>query len=77
MGKPVRATKDAEGDSGASFAAGRVVFARSQVDMNFWALPLDPSGEHIQAAPQPLTSVPVRKGQQSVAGSKVLYSRQA
>src|SRR5579872_443632 len=76
VGKAVRATNDAEGDSGASFAAGKLVFARTQVDMNFWALPLDPSGEHIQASPEPLTSAPVRKGQQSVAGSKVLYSRE-
>jgi len=73
-GKAVRATTDAEGDYGASFAAGKLVFARTQVDMNFWALPLDPSGEHIQASPEPLTSSPVRKGQQSVAGAKVLYS---
>ena len=73
-GKAVRATKDAEGDYGASFAAGKLVFARSRVDMNFWALPLDPSGEHIQASPEPLTSTPVRKGQQSSAGAKLLYS---
>jgi hypothetical protein len=42
--------------------------------MNFWALPLDSAGEHIQASPEPLISTPVRKGQQSVAGAKVLYS---
>jgi len=74
VGKAVRATKDAEGDSGASFAAGKLVFARTRVDANFWALPLDPSGEHIQASPEPLTSTPVRKGQQSAAGAKLLYS---
>jgi hypothetical protein len=76
VGQAVRATKDAEGDSGASFAAGKLVFARTQVDTNFWALPLDPSGEHIQAAPEPLTSTPARKGQQSVAGAKLLYSEE-
>ena len=74
VGNAVRATKDAEGDFGASFAAGKLVFVRSQVDMNFWELPLDPAGEHIQASPEPLTSTPVRKGQQSAAGAKVLYS---
>ena len=74
VGKAERATKDAQGDFGASFAAGKLVFARTQVDMNFWALPLDSSGEHIQAAPGPLTSTPARKGQQSVAGAKLLYS---
>ena len=73
-GKAVRATKDAEGDYGASFAAGKLVFARTRVDMNFWALPLDPAGQHITATPEPLTSTPVRKGQQSTAGAKLLYS---
>jgi Tol biopolymer transport system component len=73
-GKAVRATRDAEGDNAASFAAGRLVFARSRVDMNFWALPLDPAGEHIQASPEPLTSTPVRKGQQSASRTKLLYS---
>ena len=73
-GKAVRATKDAEGDYGASFTAGKLVFVRSRVDMNFWALPLDPAGEHIQASPAPLTSAPIRKGQQSAAGQKLLYS---
>ena len=73
-GKAVRATGDAEGDSGASFAAGKLVFSRTRVDTNFWALPLDPAGEHIAAPPEPLTSTPVRKGQQSAAGSKLLYS---
>jgi hypothetical protein len=42
--------------------------------MNFWALPLDSAGEHLTAPPEPLTSTPVRKGQQSAAGSKLLYS---
>jgi hypothetical protein len=73
-GKAVRATEDAAGDDGASFAAGRLVFSRSRVDMNFWALPLDPSGEHVMAPPEPLTSTPARKGQQSVAGAKLRYS---
>ena len=73
-GQAIRATKDAEGDSDASFAAGKMVFARTRVDMNFWGLPLDAAGEHIQASPQPLTSTPVRKGQQSAAGAKLLYS---
>jgi len=73
-GKAVRATDDAQGDSAASFAAGKLVFSRTRVDMNFWALPLDPAGEHITASPEPLTSTPVRKGQQSAAGAKLLYS---
>jgi eukaryotic-like serine/threonine-protein kinase len=73
-GQAVRATQDAQGDYGASFAAGKLVFSRTRVDMNFWALPLDPAGEHVTATPQPLTSTPVRKGQQSAAGAKLLYS---
>jgi len=73
-GNAVRATEDAEGDDGASFAAGKLVFSRSRVDMNFWALPLDPPGEHVTAPPEPLTSTPVRKGQQSAAGKMLLYS---
>jgi hypothetical protein len=44
------------------------------VDANFWVLPLDPTGEHVQASPAPLTSTPIRKGQQSSAGQKLLYS---
>ena len=74
LDKAVRASGDAEGDSAASFAAGKLVFVRTQVDMNFWALPLDSSGEHVTASPEPLTVSPGRKGQQSVAGSKLLYS---
>jgi Tol biopolymer transport system component len=70
----VRATTDAEGDSGASSTAGKLVFSRTRVDANFWALPLDPAGQHITASPGPLTSTPVRKGQQSVARTKLLYS---
>ncbi len=73
-GKAVRATTDAEGDSGASFTAQKLVFSRTRVDTNFWALPLDSTGEHSQASPEPLTSTPVRKGQQSAAGAKLLYS---
>src|SRR5579862_435570 len=73
-GQAVRATEDAQGDFGASFAAGKLVFSRTRVDMNFWALPLDPAGEHVTATPEPLTSTPVRKGQQSAAGAKLLYS---
>jgi len=72
--KAVRATNDSQGDHGASFAAGKLVFSRTRVDMNFWALPLDPTGEHIEASPEPLTSTPVRKGGQSAAGAKLLYS---
>jgi len=73
-GQAVRATSDAQGDSGASFAAGKLVFSRTRVDMNFWALPVDPGGEHIVASPEPLTSTSVRKGGQSAAGAKLLYS---
>jgi Tol biopolymer transport system component len=73
-GNAVRATEDAEGDYGASFAAGKLVFARTRVDMNFWALPLESTGAHVTAPPEPLTSTPVRKGQQSAAGAKLLYS---
>jgi dipeptidyl aminopeptidase/acylaminoacyl peptidase len=73
-GKVVRATQDAQGDHDASFAASKLVFSRTRVDMNFWALPLDSTGEHIAAPPEPLTSTPVRKGQQSGAGLKLLYS---
>src|SRR6202030_2532426 len=43
-------------------------------DMNFWALPLDSAGGHVTATPEPLTSTPVRKGQQSAGGAKLLYS---
>lgn len=74
VGMAARATSDAEGDSGASFAAHKLVFSRTRVGMNFWAMTLDPSGEHIQGAPERLTSTAVRKGQQSVAGGKLLYS---
>jgi len=73
-GQPVRVTHDAAGDSSASFSAGKLVFSRTQVDMNFWALPLDSSGEHVTAPPAPLTSSPTRKGQQSAARAKLLYS---
>jgi Tol biopolymer transport system component len=73
-GKAVRATEDAQGDSDASLAAGKMVFSRSRVDMNFWALPLDPAGEHTTGTPEPLTSTPGQKGQQSAAGAKLLYS---
>ena len=73
-GKAVRATHDAQGDNGASFAAGKLVFSRTRVDMNFWALTLDPTGEHIEASPEPLTSSPGQKGQQSAGAAKLLYS---
>jgi Tol biopolymer transport system component len=76
-GNAVRATRDAQGDYGASFSAGKLVFCRTRVDMNFWALPLDPTGEHIEASPEPLTSTPGRKGQQSAAGAKLLYSAES
>ncbi len=74
VGAAIRATQDPQGDYGASFAAGKLVFSRTRVDMNFWALPLDSTGEHIVAPPEPLTSTPLRKGQQSIAGAKLLYS---
>jgi len=73
-GKAVRATNDAQGDYSASFAAGSLVFCRTRVDMNFWALPLDSTGEHAEASPEPLTATPVRKGGQSAAAAKLLYS---
>ncbi len=73
-GQAVRATRDPQGDYGASFAAGKLVFSRTRVDMNFWALPVDSAGEHVTATPEPLTSTPVRKGQQSAGGGKLLYS---
>jgi len=57
--KAVRATNDAQGDSGASFAAGKLVFSRTRVDVNFWALPLDTTGERIEALPEPLTLSPL------------------
>lgn len=77
LGKAVRATGDAEGDEGASFASGRLVFARTRVGTNFWSLPLDSSGEHVRSTPEPLTMTPVRKGQQSAAAGKLLYSAEA
>jgi eukaryotic-like serine/threonine-protein kinase len=73
-GQAVRATQDAQGDHDACFAAGKLVFSRTRVDMNFWALTLDSAGDHVTATPQPLTSTPVRKGQLSAAGGKLLYS---
>ena len=74
IGSAVRATEDAQGDHSASFTAGKLVFCRTRVDMNYWALPLDATGEHTAAPPEILTSTAVRKGQQSAAGSKLLYS---
>jgi len=74
IGKAVRATNDAEGDHGATFAAGKLAFVLSQVGMNFWALPLDSTGERATGPSQPLTSSAVRKGQESAAGSKLLFS---
>jgi dipeptidyl aminopeptidase/acylaminoacyl peptidase len=73
-GKAVRATKDAQGDKEASFAAGKLVFARTRVDMNLWALTLDSTGEHIESQPEQLTSTAVSKGGQSAGGGKILYS---
>jgi hypothetical protein len=72
--RAVRATSSEAGDSGASFAAGHLVFARTDVGMNFWAMPFDSSGEHVTAPPAPLTSGASRKGQQSVAGERLLFS---
>lgn len=77
VGKAIRATTDAEGDFDASFAAGKLVFARTRVDSNFWALPLDATGEHAKASPEPLTSTPARKGQESTADAKLLYSAES
>ena len=74
LGKAVRATDDPQGDYGASFAAGKLVFSRTRVDMNVWALALDSTGVRLAGAPQALTSTPARKGQESAAGSKLLYS---
>jgi len=73
-GTAVRATENAAGDFDASLTAGKLVFARARVDMNIWALSLDGTGEHIASPPEPLTSSPVQKGQESAAGSKLLYS---
>src|SRR6202043_1257099 len=75
-GKAVRAPNDAQGDYGASFAAGKLAFARTRVDMNFWALPLDSTGERLSRRPEPLTSSPARKGQESAAGPRLLYSEE-
>jgi hypothetical protein len=72
--KAIRATADAEGDFDASSTGGKVVFARTRVDSNIWALPVDPTGEHAKSPPEPLTSSPARKGQPSAAGAKLLYS---
>ena len=72
--RPVRATGDPQGDYNASYAAGKLAYSRTRVDMNFWALPLDPGGERIIGPPQPLTSTRARKGQESAAGRKLLYS---
>jgi Tol biopolymer transport system component len=74
LGNAVRATQDAAGDFDASFGAGKLVFARTRVDMNFWELSLDGTGEHVTSPPEALTSSPFVKGQQSAAGSKLLYS---
>jgi Tol biopolymer transport system component len=73
-GRAVRATSRESGDSQASFAAGHLVFVRSDVGMNIWAVPLDASGERVTAPPVPLTADGRRKGQHSVGGTKVLYS---
>jgi Tol biopolymer transport system component len=73
-GRAVRATTSESGDSQASFAADHLVFVRSDVGMNVWALPLDASGEHVTTPPAPLTTDGRRKGQHSVAGGKVLFS---
>jgi Tol biopolymer transport system component len=73
-GQAQRATLDAEGDYGATYACGKLVYSRTRVDMNFWALPLDETGLHLKGPPLTLTSGSARKGQQSVAGSKLLYS---
>ena len=76
LNEVIPATNDPEGDSDATYTAGKLVFARTRVDMNFWALPLDASAERIMAPPQALTSSPGQKGQQSAAGDRLLYSGQ-
>lgn len=74
QGKAIRATTDAQGDSDASFTAGKLLFCRTQVGMNFWALTVDSSGQHVSTVPSPLTQGAGQKGQQSTAGAKLLYS---
>ena len=74
QGGAQRTTDNAEGDNGASYSCGKLVYSRTQVDMNFWALPVDATGLQVTGAPQPLTHGPERKGQQSLGGSKLLYS---
>ncbi len=74
QGKAVRATTDAQGDFDASFTAGKLVFCRTQVGMNFWALTVDSSGQRVSTVPSPLTLGSGQKGQQSAAGAKLLYS---
>jgi Tol biopolymer transport system component len=76
ISKAVRATDDPQGDNGGSFAAGKFVFSRTHVDMNFWSLPLDKTGEHVTGPPQSLTSSHGQQGQESAAGSTLLYSAQ-
>jgi Tol biopolymer transport system component len=73
-GKAVRATTDEQGDSDASFTAGKMVFCRTEVGMNFWALEVDSSGRHVNTVPSPLTLGSGQKGQQSTAEAKLLYS---
>jgi Tol biopolymer transport system component len=74
QGRALRATEESQGDYGATYAAGKLVYSRTRVDMNFWALPLDNTGWRVSGPAQPLTSGPARKGQESVGGSKLLYS---
>lgn len=74
QGRALRATEDSQGDYGASYSAGKLIYSRTRVDMNFWALPLDDTGLRVSGPVQPLTSGPARKGQESAAGAKLLYS---
>jgi Tol biopolymer transport system component len=74
QGKAMRATTDAQGDSDASFAAGKMVFCRTEVGMNIWALKVDSSGQRVNTVPSPLTYGSDQKGQQSAVGAKLLYS---
>lgn len=71
---PVPAT-DATGDTGASFAAGRLAFARTTVGLNLWSLPLDGAGR-VPGPPVRLTSTPNQKGSASISrdGRTLLYS---
>ncbi len=75
-GAPSRATEDPEGDYDAYYRGGRLAFARTRVDLNFWVLRLDPSGTRILGSAERLSSGGNRKGAASLArdGGRLLYS---